>query len=192
MLLFLDINDSTALGAALGPLATRALVRKFLADVSQPITDFGGDIYLYKGDGLISAWSWAAAIRHKAVLSAVDAMFQAVERNRGVYERLCGCVPTFRVGIHGGDVVVSEQGDAKRSIGIYGDPINIAARMEEAAKTHNACCIVSNVLADAMGDCDRLRPIGDEAVKGISAPVGICEYRPTYCERWSSAGQIGA
>ena len=63
VLLFLDINDSTALGAALGPLATRALVRKFLADVSQPITDFGGDIYLYRGDGLIAVWSWGAAIR---------------------------------------------------------------------------------------------------------------------------------
>jgi adenylate cyclase len=181
VLLFLDINDSTALGVALGPLATRALVRKFLADVAQPITDFGGDIYLYKGDGLIATWSWAAAIRHKAVLRAVDAMFQAVERNRGVYERLCGCVPSFRVGIHGGDVVVSEQGEAKRSIGIYGDTINIAARMEEAAKTHNVCCVVSNVVAGAIGDCDGLRPLGEETVRGISGPVRICEYRPTHC-----------
>lgn len=178
VLLFLDINDSTALGAALGPLATRALVRKFLADVSQPITDFGGDIYLYKGDGLIATWSWAAAIRQGAVLRAVDAMFQAVERNRGVYERLCGRIPSFRIGIHGGDVVVSEEGDAKRSIGIYGDTINIAARMEEATKTHNVCCIVSSVLADEIGGCDRLCPIGEETVRGISAPVRICEYRP--------------
>jgi adenylate cyclase len=59
--------------------------------------------------------------------------------------------------------------------------INIAARMEEAAKVHNACCIVSHVLADAIGDCDRLRPIGEETVKGISVPVRICEYRPTHC-----------
>ena len=26
--------------------------------------------------------------------------------------------------------------------------------------------------------CDRIRPIGEEAVKGISAPIRICEYRP--------------
>jgi hypothetical protein len=89
VLLFLDVNDSTALGVALGPLATRALMRKFLADVSQPIIDFGGDIYLYKGDGLIATWNWAAAMRHKAVLSAVDAMFQAIERDSSVYESLC-------------------------------------------------------------------------------------------------------
>ena len=180
VLLFLDVNDSTALGVALGPLAIRALMRKFLADVSQPIIDFGGDIYLYKGDGLIATWNWAAAMRHKAVLSTVDAMFQAIERDRAVYERLWGRVPSFRVGIHGGAVVVSEQGDAKRSIGIYGDTINIAARMEEAAKTRNVCCIVSNVLADAIGYCDRLRPIGEETVKGISGPVRICEYQPRH------------
>jgi class 3 adenylate cyclase len=178
VLLFLDINDSTALGEKLGPLATRALVRKFLFDVSRPITDFGGEIYLYKGDGLIAVWSWTAALRHQAVLKAVDAMFGALERERGAYERLCGRAPSFRVGIHGGEVVVSEQGDTKRSIGIYGDTINIAARMEEAAKTHHVRCILSEVIADAIGDCERIRPIGEESVKGISAPIRICEYRP--------------
>jgi adenylate cyclase len=180
VLLFLDVNDSTALGVALGPLATRALMRKFLADVSRPIIDFGGDIYLYKGDGLIATWNWAAAMRHKAVLSAVDAMFQTIERERNVYERLWDRVPSFRVGIHGGAVVVSEQGEAKRSIGIYGDTINIAARMEEAAKSHNVSCIMSKVLADAFGCCDRLRPVGEETVKGISGPICICEYQPRH------------
>ena len=116
--LFLDINGSTALGERLGALSMPSLVRKFLFDVSQPITNHGGEIYLYKGDGLIAVWSWAAAIKGDAVLKTVDAMFNAIERQRSAYERLFGVVPNFRVGIHGGDVVVSEQGDTKRSIGI--------------------------------------------------------------------------
>ena len=49
VLLFLDINGSTALGERLGALSMRSLVRKFMIDVSQPITDHGGEIYLYKG-----------------------------------------------------------------------------------------------------------------------------------------------
>jgi class 3 adenylate cyclase len=178
VLLFLDINDSTALGEALGPFATRSLVRKFLFDVSQPIFDLGGDVYLYKGDGLIAVWGWTAALSHKAVLRAVDAMFGALERERDAYERLWARIPSFRVGIHGGDVVVSEQGDVRRSIGIYGDTINLAARMEEAARAHGVRCVLSNVVADAIGDCDRIRPIGEEVVKGMSAPIGISEYQP--------------
>jgi adenylate cyclase len=176
VLLFLDINGSTALAERLGALTMRSFVRKFLSDVSQPIVDYGGEIYLYKGDGLIAVWNWADAVKADAILKAVDAMFATVAKQRDAYQRLFGAVPTFRVGVHGGPVIVSEQGDAKRSIGIYGDAINIAARMEEAARAHNARCVISEIVAQALADRSRVRPIGTEQVKGISAPVAICEY----------------
>ena len=178
VLLFLDINGSTALAEQLGALSMQSLVGKFLFDVSRPIINHGGEIYLYKGDGLIAVWSWTAAIKGDSILKAVDAMFNAIEHERAAYNRLFGVVPSFRIGIHGGEVVVSEQGDTKRSIGIYGDPINIAARMEEAAAAHGVLCIISEVVADAMTDRDRVHEIGAENVKGLSAPVRICEYRP--------------
>jgi adenylate cyclase len=176
VLLFLDINGSTALAERLGALTMRSFVRKFLSDVSQPIVDCGGEIYLYKGDGLIAVWNWADAVKADAILKAVDAMFAAVAKQREAYQRLFGVVPGFRVGIHGGAVIVSEQGDAKRSIGIYGDAINIAARMEEAARAHDVRCVISEIVAQALTDRSRVRPIGTEQVKGISAPVAICEY----------------
>ncbi|MFY9958741.1 adenylate/guanylate cyclase domain-containing protein [Bradyrhizobium sp.] len=150
VLLFLDINGSTALAERLGALTMRSFVRKFLSDVSQPIVDCGGEIYLYKGDGLIAVWNWADAVKADAILKAVDAMFATVAKQRDAYQRLFGAAPTFRVGIHGGPVIVSEQGDAKRSIGIYGDAINIAARMEEAARAHNARCVISEIVAQAL------------------------------------------
>jgi adenylate cyclase len=94
------------------------------------------------------------------------------------YQRAFGVAPAFRVGIHGGDVIVSEQGDARRSIGIYGGAINIAARMEEAARTHHVCCVISESVAGALADRTRIRALGAEQVKGISAPIAICEYAP--------------
>jgi adenylate cyclase len=178
VLLFLDLNGSTALSERLGALRMRALVRKFLSDLSKPIVDHGGDIYLYKGDGLIAIWDWADALRGDAILRAVDAMFGAVANERAAYESAFGAAPGFRVGIHGGDVIVSEQGDARRSIGIYGDAINIAARMEEAARTHNVRCVISEVVAGRLGDRSRVRAIGSEQVKGISMPIPICGYSP--------------
>jgi adenylate cyclase len=178
VLLFLDINGSTALAERFGALKMRALVRKFLADLSQPIVDHGGEIYLYKGDGLIAIWKWDDAVKGDAILKAVDAMFTAIAREREVYERSFEVAPGFRVGIHGGDVIVSEQGDARRSIGIYGDAINIAARMEEAARAHNVRCVISEVVADALSERRRFRAIGAEQVKGISAAIPICEYVP--------------
>jgi adenylate cyclase len=156
----------------------RELVRRFLSDLSKPIVDHGGDIYLYKGDGLIAVWNWADAFRHDAILRAVDAMFAAIAGEREAYERSFGSVAAFRIGIHGGNVIVSEQGDVKRSIGIYGDAINIAARMEEAARTHNVRCVISATVAGALEDRGRVREIGVERVKGISMPIAICEYSP--------------
>jgi class 3 adenylate cyclase len=91
---------------------------------------------------------------------------------------LFGVVPNFRIGIHGGEVVVSEQGDTKRSIGIYGDAINIAARMEDAAAAHGVRCILSEVVAEALANGERIREIGEEVVKGISTTVRVCEYQP--------------
>jgi class 3 adenylate cyclase len=179
VLMFLDINGSTALAARLGAFVTTALVGKFLFDISKPITDSGGEIYLYKGDGLIAIWDWSVAIRGNKILRAVDGIFGAVRREHNEYQSQFGVVPSFRVGIHGGDVVVSEQGDTKRAIGVYGDPINIAARMEDAARTHGVACVISGFVADALRDREsRIQSIGSETVKGIPGAIPIYEYRP--------------
>jgi adenylate cyclase len=178
VLVFIDINNSTALAERLGALKIKSLVGKFLFDISKPITDHGGEIYLYKGDGLIAIWDWHEAVRHDKILRAIDAVFAAVRRERSAYMAQFGVVPSFRIGIHGGDVVVSEQGDTKRSIGIYGSTINIASRMEEAAKAHGVACAVSGDLVRALADpAHRLQPIGSEMVKGISTEIPIFEYR---------------
>ena len=171
-------SSSTGLAEHLGAVQIKSLVGKFLFDISKPITDYGGEIYLYKGDGLIALWNWNDAIRGNRILRAIDAVFAAVRREEAAYQRQFGVVPRFRIGVHGGEVVVSEQGDTKRAIGVYGSTINIAARMEEAAKTHNVACAISGDVAQALSDGEeRLLPLGDQPVKGISVEIPIFEYR---------------
>ncbi len=178
VLLFLDINASTRIAERLGAIQTKSLVGKFLFDISKPITDHGGEIYLYKGDGLVALWDWREAVRDQKMLRAIDAIFATIDRERADFLQQFGIVPSFRIGVHGGEVVVSEQGDTKRAIGVYGSTINIAARMEEAAKAHNVECVISGDVAEALCERDgRLLPIGHEKVRGISAEIAIFEYR---------------
>jgi class 3 adenylate cyclase len=178
VLMFLDINDSTGLSARLGAIETKSLVGKFLFDISAPITDNGGEIYLYKGDGLIALWSWEEGTSRGRILRAIDAVFAAVEGERAEYLEQFGLVPAFRIGVHGGEVVVSEQGDIKRSIGIYGNTINLAARMEDAAKAHGVLCVISGDVAEALpADPARLAPIGHERLRGTLIEMPIFEYR---------------
>lgn len=178
VLVFLDINNSTGLAERLGAVKTKSLVGKFLFDISKPITDYGGEIYLYKGDGLIALWDWREAIRDNKILRALDAMFATIRREQPEYLQQFGVVPSFRIGVHGGEVVVSEQGDTKRAIGVYGSTINIAARMEEAAKAHNISCAISGDVADAVLNHERrLFPIAHEKIRGIATEIPIFEYR---------------
>jgi class 3 adenylate cyclase len=189
VLLFLDINNSTALAEELGAVRTKSMVGKFLFDISKPITDHGGEIYLYKGDGLIALWDWREAIRGNRILRTIDAIFSAIGRERGEYLEQFDIVPSFRIGVHGGEVVVSEQGDTKRAIGVYGATINIAARVEEVAKAYHIACAISGDVAENLADEEaRLIPIGQEKIRGSAAEIAIYEYRvaPEGCAKHGS------
>ena len=203
VLVFLDINNSTGLAEGLGAVRTKAMVGKFLFDISKPITDHGGEIYLYKGDGLIALWDWREAIRGNRILRAIDAVFATIARERHEYLEQFGVVPSFRIGIHGGEVVVSEQGDTKRAIGVYGTTINIAARMEEVAKEHKVKCAISGAVAENLLEEERLILISKEKVRGSSIEIPIYEYRlageeyaamgePARCEARSGSAGIPA
>ena len=179
VLLFLDMKGSTAVVEALGAVRAKAYVGKFLFDISRPVSEHGGDIYLYTGDGLIGIWNWDAAIADGTIVAAVNAIHSVIERERAEYERDFSRVPEFRIGVHGGDVVISEQGDTRRAIGVYGDAINIAARLEQAAKEIGETCVYSAAVADALpGDIKGFEPRGEIDVRGISEPVAIFRYAP--------------
>ncbi len=174
VILFLDMVGSTVLAEELGPIQVRALIGKFLFDVSKPITDYGGDIYRYTGDGVIATWDWGHAFDGGQVLGAIDAIREVVERERPYYEAAFGHHPRYRVGVHGGEIVISEEGDTKRDIGHYGDTINIAARMEQKAKELGHDCILTAGVVDLLGGAGpRFEALGAETVRGIAKPIEI-------------------
>ena len=72
----------------------------------------------------------------------------------------------FRIGIHQGDIVV-EDGD------IFGDGVNIAARLEGLAEP-GGICISARVQEDAAGRLDlTFEDIGEQQLKNIARPVRV-------------------
>jgi adenylate cyclase len=172
--LFLDINGSTKLVESLGPEKTNQLFGKFMFNASKPIADHGGEIYRYQGDGFIATWDWKADERVNGILEAVDDLYATVAHERPEYERRFGVCPDFRIGIHGGDVIVCEEGDIRRNIAFYGDAINIAARMETKAKEVGMDCILTSDIATLFDDPEgRLVDLGKENVRGIDRDIAI-------------------
>jgi len=98
----------------------------------------------------------------------VDALRCAVEVQREMALRNAGVPPEnrieFRIGIHRGDIVV-EDGD------IFGDGVNVAARLEGLAEP-GGICVSSRVQEDAAGRLDlAFKDMGEQALKNIARPV---------------------
>lgn len=174
--MFLDMKDSTSLVTSLGALKTRELISKLFYDISQPITDHGGEIYRYTGDGLVATWSYRNEQDLGFLVDVVDDVIRAVSDRSEEYLLRFDHQPEFRVGMHCGGIVISEEGDLKRAIGYYGETIHIAARLEQETKIRNRNVLLSSELAMHMPDRqNRLKAMGCCSLQGINRPIEIYE-----------------
>jgi TolB-like protein len=102
--------------------------------------------------------------------SVVDAMRCALDVQRGMAERNAG-VPDekrieFRIGINVGDVII-DRGD------IFGDGVNVAARLEGLAKS-GGICISDDAHRQVRGKFDvTFEDAGERQLKNIARPVRV-------------------
>ena len=104
-------------------------------------------------------------------VSAVDAARCAIEIQKEMAERNA-VIPEdhrieLRIGINVGDVIVDEQGD------IYGDGVNIAARVESLAKP-GTLCLSDEAYRQIRGKLPiDVSDIGEHQLKNIAQPVRV-------------------
>jgi adenylate cyclase len=128
------------------------------AEVIDPkIAEYRGRLVKTTGDGLLVEFA-----------SVVDALRCAVEVQCEMAGRNTGIPPDsrleLRIGINVGDIVV-EDGD------IFGDGVNVAARLEALAAP-GGICVSARVQEDAAGRLDlAFEDIGEQQLKNITRPV---------------------
>ena len=138
-----------------GTLARLKAHRRELVDPK--IAEHRGRIVKTTGDGLLAEFA-----------SVVDAVRCAVEIQRDMAGRNAGVPPDrrieFRVGINLGDII-SEEDD------IFGDGVNVAARLEALAEPGGIC--VNRVVRDQVRDKVALsfEDLGEQQVNNIARPV---------------------
>lgn len=179
VLAFIDIKNSTSLVEELGALRGKEAISHVVTLVSRSVIEHGGDIYLYTGDGMVASWDWKAATRGQAILRFASEALQAVGDDEAFRLQKFGiAMEGIRIGIAGGDVVVSEQGDIRRAIGIWGDAINIASRLEQAGKERSEDCLIAQTVLNALDIKGfALVTMAPITVRGIKEPVLACALR---------------
>jgi adenylate cyclase len=131
--------------------------RKELVDPK--ITEHRGRVVKTTGDGMLVEF-----------VSVVDAVRCAVDIQRGMAERNSDLPADkrieFRVGINVGDII-SDSND------IYGDGVNVAARLEALADPGGI--MVSRTVHDQVRDklSFGFKDMGEQPVKNIARPVGV-------------------
>ena len=145
-----------------GTLAALMSHRKDLIDPQ--IAEHHGRIVKLMGDGALV--EFASVVN--AVTCALAIQKGIASRNDGVAEerRLA-----FRIGVHLGDVIV--EGDD-----IYGDGVNVAARLEGLAKP-GGICISQQAFDQVETKLDlAYEDLGEQRVKNIARPVRTYRVRP--------------
>jgi adenylate cyclase len=152
---------SRLIGAEEGTLNRLRSIRAEVVDPS--IIAHRGRIVKTIGDGLLVEFT-----------SVVDALRCATQWQHGMDERNAA-VPDdnrieFRIGVHQGDIVV-ENDD------IFGDGVNVSARLEGLAEP-GGICVSARVQEDVAGRLDlTFDDLGDQSLKNIARPVRVYRVR---------------
>jgi adenylate cyclase len=158
--------DVTGYSRLIGADETGTLgrLKTIRAEVIDPaIAAHNGRLVKTTGDGLLVEFS-----------SVVDALHAATEVQTGMAEQNAAMPQDerieFRMGLNVGDIVV-EDGD------IFGDGVNVAARLEGLAEP-GGICVSARVQEDAAGKLElHFEDMGEQQLKNIARPVRVYRVR---------------
>jgi adenylate cyclase len=135
--LFVDVVGSTSLAVSVGPTEVVQRLNAFFSVVIDVVREHGGWVNKFEGDAALCIFG--------APLDCDDAPTSALSAARDLARRLVELPVDAAIGVAAGPVVAGNVGAVSRfEYTVIGDPVNVAARLTELAKSSDGC-----VLADA-------------------------------------------
>ena len=173
-ILFADIREFTPLCEGLTPAECVEFINSYVAHIEGPITENGGFIHDFLGDGVLALFSLGASQAVRAGVGMLHQMgkFSARREKAGKREIRIG------VGINAGHVTLGTIGSATRmNCGVAGDPVNLASRVESLTKSYGCNLLISHHVVKRLERPDEftLRQVDRVLVKGRSQPVELFE-----------------
>ncbi len=144
--------------------ATLDTLQQYRAAMARVIARHDGRVVNTAGDALLAEFQSAV----EAVQGAIEVQHALEGRNQELPEHRR---MHFRIGVNLGDVLAAEDGT------LYGDGVNIAARLEGLAEGGGICVsgMVHNAVAGKL-DC-AFDDLGEQQVKNIAQPVRVYRVR---------------
>ncbi len=175
-LLFSDLVSSTQLSERMEPEQLRDLFAFYRSTAREAVERYGGYVMKYMGDGILAGFGYPEPHEddgRRAVLAGLD-LVSAMRDAEPDLMRQLGEAPQIRIGIHTGQVVVTDLSDNRSSDekdSIVGVAPNLAARIQQAAEPDMV--VISDVTQSLVDTDFYLHSLGERELKGITRPVEV-------------------
>lgn len=170
-ILFADLEDFTRIAERQSPETVLRMLNEYFSAASEPIRRAGGVVDYFQGDAMLVTFNVPVADPQHAD----HAVTAAIELQRVIARRTFAGVPLrARVGINTGEVIAGAVGsDDRLSYTVYGDAVNLAARLERLNKERDTRVLVSGSTVAQLTGSYPLEPMGEIAIRGKANLVSV-------------------
>jgi len=171
----LDLKSSTTIAEDIGSKNFFNLLRDVYFDITEPVINSLGEIYQYVGDEVVITWPVNNGTADNNCLLCFMRIKQVLEQRKEYYIENYRHIPSFKAGLHIGEVTVGEIGVIKKDIVFSGDVLNTTSRIQEECNRHNADLLVSSILLQRLTRSDdyHASAIGEIQLKGKKEKVEL-------------------
>ncbi len=166
--LFCDLVGSTALGESIDPEVLHRILARYFETARAAIERHGGTVEKFIGDAIMAAFGMPVVHEDdalRAVRAAVEVRAGVEELNGELDERIDVRLEA-RIGVYTGEVVAADDPSGKT---LFGDAVNTAARLEQAAGAGEI--LIGDPTHRLVAGAVRAEPVEPVAAKGKTEPV---------------------
>jgi adenylate cyclase len=171
---YCDLRGFTRASDRLSRDTVIALLNDYFTAMGEAVTEAGGEILKFMGDGMLAMFHITSASERAATVArAVWAAAAAAETIGALnVARAAASEPDVRFGLalHLGEVMFGNIGASKRlDFTVIGPAVNYAARLEKLCAEIDCRLVLSSAIADLM-PANTLAPLGRHRLKDIDEP----------------------
>ncbi|MGY3453506.1 adenylate/guanylate cyclase domain-containing protein [Bradyrhizobium sp. USDA 4353] len=150
------------------------LLNGYFDAMVEPITQHGGEILKFIGDGLLAIFPLSQPGACENLLHAVTGAKQAMAELNARHEESGRAPLRYGIGIHVGDVMYGNIGSRTRlDFTVIGPAVNMASRMEALTKQVGRPVLMSRAFAELVEGLFALERVGEFPVRGFSDPIEL-------------------
>lgn len=170
-MLFCDLQGFTSISESARPSDVLAMLSEYFTAILSPISEFGGVVNQFLGDGLLCSFNVPVESKTHAddAVGAALRIREILSESEFLDRRL-----SARIGVATGPVIAGNITAADRlQYTVLGDAVNLASRLEELNKSCGTDLLISNSTVERLSQSYSLKDMGEFKIRGRSETTRV-------------------